>query len=106
MKGRERQSEKLTFKCGFAQKKINTFLKKLPSESRRKLESKEEKKRRVKLKEIKETMWKRTRKEGENLQTGEDNYNLTNLENKLKKLETIHKEWEKEEMEKIKREKK
>ena len=100
---RKAEKEKLTFKCGFAQKKITTFLKNLPSEARRNFESEEERKRRVKLKEIKETMWKRTRKEGENLQTGEDNYkNLTELENKLKNLEAIQKECEREEKERTK----
>ena len=57
--------EKLKFKCGFAKKKINSFLKKLPANIRKNFESEEERKRRSKLKEIKETMWKKTRKEGE-----------------------------------------
>ena len=91
--------EKLTFKCGFAQKKINSFLKKLPANVRKNFESEEERMRRSKLKEIKETMWKKTRKEGENLQYSEDlqmekNYNLTNLERKLKALEELTKDCE------------
>ena len=90
---RKAEKEKLTFKCGFAQKKITTFLKNLPSEARRNFESEEERKRRVKLKEVKETMWKRTRIDGENLQrednlqTGEDNYkSLAELEEKLRDI--------------------
>ena len=105
---RKAEKEKLTFKCGFAQKKITTFLKNLPSEARRNFESEEERKRRVKLKEVKETIWKRTRKEGENLQrennlqTGEDHYkSLTELESKLKDLEAIKEKCDREEKERM-----
>ena len=83
-------------------------MKNLPSEARRNFESEEERKRRVKLKEVKETMWKRTRIDGENLQrednlqTGEDHYkSLTELENKLKDLEAIQEKCDREEKEKM-----
>ena len=109
---RKAEKEKLTFKCGFAQKKITTFLKNLPSEARRKFESEQERKRRIKMKEVKETMWKRTRKEGENLQrennlqTGEDNYkSLAELENKLRELEAIKEKYDKEERENVEKRK-
>ena len=61
---RKAEREKLTFKIGFVQKKISNFLKKLPSEEKRKYESEQEKQRRLKLKEIRETMWKKSRLAG------------------------------------------
>ena len=48
---RKAEMEKLTFKCRFAQKKINSFLKKLPLNVRKNFESEEERKRKSKLKE-------------------------------------------------------
>ena len=56
---RKAEREKLTFKIGYVQKKISNFLRKLPSEEKRKFESEQEKHRRQRLKEIKETMWKK-----------------------------------------------
>ena len=57
---------------------------------------------------MKETIWKRTRKEGENLQrennlqTGEDHYkSLTELESKLKDLEAIKEKCDREEKERM-----
>ena len=57
-------------------------------------------------------MWKRTRKEGENLQrednlqTGEENYkSLAEMENKLKDLEAIQEKYDKEEKENMERRK-
>ena len=64
---RKSEEKKLTFKCGFIQKKINTFMKKLPEGEQRKFESEGERKRRKGLKEIKEIMWKRNKQEGEKL---------------------------------------
>ena len=47
---RKAESEKLTFKIGYVQKKISNFLKKLPKGEKRKFESEQEKGRRQKLK--------------------------------------------------------
>ena len=47
---RKAEMEKLTFKCGFAQKRINFFLRKLPANTRKTFESVEESKGRKKLK--------------------------------------------------------
>ena len=104
---RKANLEKLTFKVGYAQKRINTFLRKLPENERRNFESEEEKKRRKRLKEIKETMWKRSRMEGEQLQTKYET-NLQSLEDRLETLETLYKKCEEEEkkrMEKMEEEK-
>ena len=104
---RKANLEKLTFKVGYAQKRINTFLRKLPENERRNFESEEDKKRRKRLKEIKETMWKRSRMEGEQLQTKYET-NLQSLEDRLETLETLYKKCEEEEkqrMEKMEEEK-
>ena len=103
---RKADREKLTFKIGYVQKKISNFLKKLPESEKNKFESEQEKNRRHKLKEIKETMWKKSRVDGEilqtgeNLQTGETTYNLENLEGKLETIETIYNRCKEEEEEK------
>ena len=98
---RRANQEKLTFKIGYVQKKINTFLKKLPDGERRKFESGEERSRRKKLKEIKETLWKKSRIDGEKLQTGDTAYNLEIQESKLETIEAIYKKCESEEAERI-----
>ena len=98
---RRANQEKLTFKIGYVQKKINTFLKKLPDGERRKFESGEERSRRKKLKEIKETLWKKSRIDGEKLQTGDTAYNLEIQESKLETIEAIYKKCEREEAERI-----
>ena len=104
---RKADREKLTFKIGYVQKKISNFLKKLPWSEKKKFESEQEKNRRHKLKEIKETMWKKSRVDGEilqtgeNLQTGETTYNLENLEGKLETIETIYNRYKEEEMERV-----
>ena len=87
---------------GYAQKRINTFLKKLPEKERRGFESEEERKRRKKLKEIKETMWKKNRIEGEKLQT-EYETSLENLEDRLETLQELYNKCEKEEKERTRR---
>ena len=48
--------EKMTFKCGYVQKRINTFLKKVPENEQKKYESGEEKKRRKRLRKVREVM--------------------------------------------------
>ena len=110
---RKADREKLTFKIGYVQKKISNFLKKLPESEKNKFESEQEKNRRHKLKEIKETMWKKSRVDGEilqtgenlqtgeSLQTGETTYNLENLEGKLETIETIYNRYKEEEMERV-----
>ena len=84
---------KLTFKIGYVQKKINTFLRKYPEGERKKFESEEErsKRRRLKeIKEIKETLWKKSRTDGENLQTGVTTYNLKIQEDRLETIEALY----------------
>ena len=80
-----------------------------------KFESEQEKSRRQKLKEIRETMWKKSRVVGENLQTGEklqarenlqqgeQTYNLELLEEKLETVEKIYKRCDEEYKEKIRK---
>ena len=77
-------------------KKINTFLKKLPENEQKKYESGEEKKRRKRLREVREVMWKKTRQEGENLQSGEIEDNLEKLETELTEVEDLVKRYEEE----------
>ena len=50
------EEKKLTFKCGFVQKKINNFMMRLPAQEKKRYESEQEKMRKVKLRDIKETM--------------------------------------------------
>ena len=112
---RKAAREKLTFKIGYVQNKISHFLKKLPREEKEKFESEQEKSRRQKLKEIRETMWKKSRivgdnlqigeklQAGENLQQGEQVYNLEILEEKLETVEKIYKRCEEDYAEKIRK---
>ena len=105
-KERKRMAEeqKMTFKCGFVQKRINSFMKKLPDHERKQYESEEEKKKRVKLREIKEIMWKKSRQDGatQNLDQ-ESTTEIENLENQLGDIEKIVKRIENERAERIQR---
>ena len=69
---RRAEEKKQSFKCGFIQKKINLFMRKLPEHEKTKYESEEEKRKRKRLKEIKEIPWKQSRIEGEKILQGEE----------------------------------
>ena len=64
--------------------------------NKKKYESGEEKKRRKRLREVREVMWKKTRQEGENLQSGEIEDNLEKLETELTEVEDLVKRYEEE----------
>ena len=105
-KERKRMAEeqKMTFKCGFVQKRINSFMKKLPDHERKQYESEEEKKKRVKLREIKEIMWKKSRQDGETQNLDQESTTeIGNLEDQLSDIEKIVKRIENERAERIQR---
>ena len=89
---RRAEEQKQSFKFGFIQKKINLFMRKLPENEKRKYESEEEKRKRKRLKEIKEILWKKSRKEGEKIFQGEEENtsktpDIEKLETDLKNIE-------------------
>ena len=85
----------------YPKEKKNTFLKELKETEINKYECREEIIRRKKLKELKETMWKKSRQDGENIQDGENA--MEKLEFELEKVEDLVRKFEKEKAERMER---
>ena len=100
---------KLSFKCGFLQKKISGFMKRLPENEKVKYEREEEKKKRKRMQEIKEILWKKPRPEGEMLlehgEHQEQTPDIKKLEERAGNIEEIVERYEKEKIERIGRQK-